>query len=184
MFRIISLCFTLCFMTMVNATFSYAFAESQDQNPSSTMATVGRDGNIIALVVALNTNEVKAGELAAKRSKDSKVLAFANTMVNDHSNNREEALKLSSQNNIPAQSDRESKQLEKSGAAELKMLEATTPSSFDRKYIKAMINGHQKALSLIQKSISHASNAELKSFLEKTKNTVAHHLAMAKALKD
>ncbi|WP_262711509.1 DUF4142 domain-containing protein [Mucilaginibacter corticis] len=49
-------------------------------------------------------------------------------------------------------------------------------SAFDKAYVAAMVEGHQKTLALMQSEASGGKDADLKAFATKTAPVVQHHL--------
>lgn len=54
--------------------------------------------------------------------------------------------------------------------------------SFDREYIKHMVDGHTKSVELFTRASKECKNEQLRAFAEKTLPTIKEHLEKAKKL--
>ncbi len=57
-------------------------------------------------------------------------------------------------------------------------LKSKTGADFDKNYVAAMVEGHQKMLSLLQDGAQNCKDSALKNFAAKTAPTVKAHLDM------
>lgn len=123
--------------------------------------------------------EIKAGELALQKSKDSGVKKFARQMVKDHTRTTKKlqaALKKGGADVSPPT------ELDAVHAEKLKQLQGLGGADFDKSYIQMQVEGHAKALALHQGYAASGDNAMLKKLAGKTAMIVSHHLDEAKAL--
>ena len=143
------------------------------------------DPQIAAIVVAANTVDIDAGKLAAKRSSNAEVKAFAQQMIQDHSAVNASATKLVTKLHVTPEANPTSKQLADGGDANLKALKQQKGAEFDKAYIDHEVTYHQSVLdALDQTLIPSAQNAELKALLEQTRPAFVAHLAHAKHVQE
>jgi putative membrane protein len=119
------------------------------------------------------TTEVELGRMAAQKSTNPRVLAFASRMVRDHSeiDRKLAALAASKGVNLP-----EGKGLMNDAIyLELKVLSG---KEFDKAYVKAMVRDHKEDVSNFEKQRASAQDPDVKSFAAKTLPTLHEHLAM------
>ncbi|UKT65259.1 DUF4142 domain-containing protein [Pedobacter mucosus] len=123
--------------------------------------------------------EVALGKLALEKSTNAQVKEFATMMVNDHGKANAELMTLAQTKNItlPADVDDEHKK---------KMADLTklTGANFDKEYVSAMVDGHEKTLKLMQDEAKDGKDAELKTFASNTAPVVQTHLTMIKKIHD
>ena len=62
---------------------------------------------------------------------------------------------------------------------EITKLRGASPALFDRTFMSAQVEGHEKALKLHQDYAKTGDNAELKKFAQSVAPVVQHHLEMA-----
>jgi putative membrane protein len=143
------------------------------------------DPQIAAIVVTANTVDIDAGRLAAQRSHNAEVKAFAQQMIQDHSGVNAAATKLVTKLHVAPEPNATSRQLAAGGAANLKALESKKGTEFDRAYIDHEVAYHQAVLdALDQTLVPNAQNAELKALLEQTRPAFVAHLAHAKHVQE
>ena len=139
------------------------------------------DEQIAAITDAANTAEIAQAKLAQSKSKDADVKRFATMMVKHHG---EAKLKQAKLNLKPAESSIATA-LESDAASTLNTLKADKGKEFDKAYIAAQVEQHQRVLDTIdQKLLPNVKNAELKAYLDEIKPRVEAHLKQAKQLQE
>lgn len=115
--------------------------------------------------------EVALGKLALSKSSNAQVKDFANMMVMDHGKANDELKGIAQKKNmtLPAGLDAEHQ-------AKSDSLSKLSGADFDKAYVAAMVEGHQKTLALMQAEASGGQDADLKAFAGKTAPVVQHHL--------
>jgi putative membrane protein len=148
-----------------------AFAQSGGPN----------DAQIAGIVVAANSVDIDAGNLAKSKSKNKEVKSFAQRMVVDHSGVNKQASALVKKLKVTPEESDTSKGLKDGGATNVAKLKKLKGAEFDKAYVDHEVTYHQTVLDAIDKTlIPSASNAELKSLLEKVRPAIADHLQHAK----
>jgi putative membrane protein len=120
--------------------------------------------------------EVKLGELAASKAKDSEVKKFAQLMVKDHSAANEELKTLASKKglNVPAQCTKCQPKYDE--------LNALSGDAFDRKYASMMVADHQEAVSKFEGESKNGKDNEIRGWAGQKLPVLKHHLSMANDL--
>ncbi len=174
-------------------------SSSMTANPTDTSSTVSNTltnsstatqtspvdqqkvNRVLQTLIAVDNNEINAANEAQKRSSNSDVKDFAQTMVTDHTKNMQDAQALAQQLNVTLSSTEKMEKLKDMGKQELHKLQSVPAAQFDMVYINAMVEGHQKVLNMIdEKLLPNAKNQDVINFLKTTRDTVSHHLDMAK----
>jgi len=121
--------------------------------------------------------EVDFGKLAGEKASSAAVKDFAAMMVKDHGKANEELKAIAAAKNItlPAGLDTEH-------ANKQQELQAKSGAEFDKAYVKAMVEGHEKTLALMEDGSKNCKDADLKGFAAKTTPVVKHHLDMIKKI--
>lgn len=122
--------------------------------------------------------EIELGQIALKNTQDAGVRKYAERMVKDHS---------AADKKLKAIAAKESLQLPQSLDAEHESLKTKLQSlkgeDFDRAYVKAMANGHDKAVALFESASQQTQMpGELKQFAASTLPTLEEHKEMAHSL--
>jgi putative membrane protein len=138
------------------------------------------DEQIARVAEDVNDAEIAQAKLAQAKSKDADVKKFAAMMIAHHgeAKQRQAKLKLKGEDSGLATT------LHADAASTLDVLKTASPEDFDRDYVKAQVDGHQKVLdALNDRLIPSATRAEVKALLEQVKPVVEEHLVRAKNLR-
>lgn len=125
------------------------------------------------MVDFVNNAEIQQAELAQSKSKDPHVLSFASMMIAHHSEAKQQqsALGLGTAGSSALQ------QLSSEGQRTLATLRDKNGKDFDRAYMQAQIDQHQKVLDMLDRQLlPNADNPQFRSHLMKLKPTVQRHL--------
>jgi len=115
--------------------------------------------------------EVELGKLAQEKGTSAKVKDFAKMMVTDHGKANEELMSIAKMKNITLPSSLDEEHMKK-----MEELKSKSGAAFDKAYVSAMVEGHQKTLALMQEAAQHCKDSDLKAFAEKTSPIVKAHL--------
>lgn len=117
--------------------------------------------------------EVELGRLAVKSAASAEVRQFAQQMIEDHSKAGEKLKKLAQQKKVtlPAEILPQARQTKEE-------LAKLSGSEFDRAYVKAMVEVHEKDVTAFDAVAANATDADVKAFAAATVPTLKHHLQM------
>jgi putative membrane protein len=125
------------------------------------------DPQIAHIAYTAGDIDIKAAELALKTSKNDDVIAFANSMVNDHKAVNDQALALLKKLNVTPEDNDISKGLVKQAEQTQAELSGLSGAAFDKTYAENELAYHKAVNEALEKTLIPASqNAELKSLLE------------------
>src|SRR5262249_1193972 len=105
------------------------------------------------------------------------VRRFADRMVTDHTKNNQELVTIAAHENIAVP-----KELDSEHAQLRDKLSSMKGAEFDRAYITAMRNDHQKMADLLKTSQASVSTDEMRTFIKTTLPVVQDHLRMAQQI--
>jgi putative membrane protein len=145
-----------------------------------TDTTAPSDGQISGVLDAANTGEISQAKLAIKNAKDQRVKTFAQHMVIDHERAESSLRSVLRKDNLTLQNGPLSDQIKSGSERVMATLRSETGADFDRSYIDAQVDQHQKVLDAIDRFRAQTSNADLKSVLDATRARVAAHLGEAR----
>jgi putative membrane protein len=116
-------------------------------------------------------SEVELGQLAQTKASNPAVKDFGAMMVKDHSaaNVKLKALAASERVSLPDSPS----MMEKASRTKLNMLSG---DSFDKSYIKGMIDDHKEDINEFQKEVSEGKDPQAKAFASATLPTLQMHL--------
>jgi putative membrane protein len=140
-----------------------------------------------------NMAEIKLGEMASTRAQNADVKAFARMLVQDHTKASDELKQIITKHNVmpPAE-------LSEDGRQTSERLSKLQTTEFDREYVKAMVDKHEKTLDHLEERVDkegddanprftpkkndNAFEMQLNEFAAKTAPVVNRHLEHAKQL--
>ncbi|MBA3963558.1 MAG: DUF4142 domain-containing protein [Chthoniobacterales bacterium] len=121
--------------------------------------------------------EIELGRLATERASTSAVREFAQEMIKDHTKAGEQLEALAEQKKVklpPGILPQAMQTKEK--------LTALRGEDFDREYVKAMVQVHEKDVVTFEAVAKNATDADVKAFAALTAPTLRHHLEMIRTI--
>ena len=185
--RLISIVSTLAIAAVSIAAATFTTYEAAATNivmsePATTSPVT--DPQIAAIVVAANTVDIKAGELAQSKTTNPKIKQFADTMVRDHTAVNKAAVELVTKLGVTPEENETSRSLTSSGEQTRERLRGLTGKEFDIAYIDNEVTYHATVIKALDDTlIPNAKNAELKALLIKVRPSFVTHLQHAEQLK-
>ena len=156
--------------------FAGAAAADQPLTGASPKPGETQDAGFLQKAGAGGLAEVQLSQIAVRQADSPEVKKFAQQMVDAHTaSNKELGLIAAKQHQkLPAQMDGDHQKLRG-------RLEGSSGPEFDRIYLKAMVQDHEKMATLLETGKGTGS-AEVQKFARNTLPAVQEHLAMAKSL--
>jgi putative membrane protein len=161
------------FMTLVAAGFYLAMPCAQ----AATTVVTG-DQNFILAAAQGGMTEVKLGDLAAQNGTRADVKEFGQMMVKDHSAINADLKALASQKGVTLPDSLDTKH-----QGMVDKLAALNGSAFDEAYISAMVKGHKMDAKAFKAESVATTDADIKSFVDKSLPVVEMHLEHIKTMK-
>jgi putative membrane protein len=121
--------------------------------------------------------EVQMAQLAQQKASSDDVKKFAQTMIDDHTPNNEQLVKLATAKGLTPPTDPNAMQQKM-----LAHLQGLSGAKFDKAYVKIQVRAHTMMLKEMRMEAQRGKDADLKNFAEQTSSTVEHHLSMAQDL--
>ena len=155
---------------------------AMDNGAATNMAEPGplTAQSFVNAVAASDKFEIETSALAKTATQNSGYLSFAETMVGAHSESTAKLKSIVGAMNPPLTPD---DTLSAAQQGTLDSLKRASGAAFESGYKTAQIDGHQKALDLLNDYAASGDNAQLKAFASSMIPKVTAHLNMAKALK-
>ena len=141
------------------------------------------DPEIAHVAVTANAIDVEMAALAPSRARSADVLAFARTMVTDHTAVNERAAALASRLGVTPIDNPVSRSLRTGAEPASQHLTRLTGAAFDRAYMEREVHYHQAVIDALDHVlIPQADNPDLKALLEAVRPAIAAHLAHARTI--
>ncbi|GAB3509438.1 DUF4142 domain-containing protein [Pseudoxanthomonas daejeonensis] len=142
-------------------------------------AATSDEGAALAVLNAINSHEIAAGQQALAKGVKGDVAAYAQMMIDQHGENRSKTTALGPDENAPEAVAQRSK-----GEQELAALDRVAGDGYAKAYVDAMVKGHAEALDVLDsRLIPSATRPEVKAHLVVAREHVANHLKQAEALR-
>ena len=141
-------------------------------------AMAAADQDFILAAAQGGMTEVKLGDLAAQNGTRADVKEFGQMMVKDHSAINADLKALASQKGVTLPDSLDTKH-----QGMVDKLAALNGSAFDEAYISAMVKGHKMDAKAFKAESVATTDADIKSFVDKSLPVVEMHLEHIKAMK-
>ena len=123
--------------------------------------------------------EIQSSQLALRTSSNNEIKKFAQKMIDDHTAADQKLTETLKQANLPGLKygmDQDSRGL-------VKQLAVFRGAAFDRAYVRDQIQGHEKAVELLEAYSKSGDNDALKQLASTLLPTIKEHLQMAEGLR-
>ena len=162
-----------------NASNANATRSATNSNATSGTASLSSDDRSFMTEAATGgMAEVELGRLAAEKGQSADVKKFGQRMVDDHSKANDELKQLATRKGVTLPTDLTSEQ-----KSEKDKLSKLSGAAFDKEYMSAMVEDHDKDVKAFQDEAKDAKDADLKAFVNKTLTVIEEHDRMAKEIK-
>ena len=142
---------------------------------SGTQALAKSDTAFLTEAIQINLAEISVGDLAQKNGGSDDVKSFGKMLVDDHSASNTKATSLTQANGVTPPT--EPKAADKQKHDELAKLSG---ADFDREFAKAMVKGHEEAISKFE--AASKGDDDIAKFAQETLPTLQKHLKTAQTL--
>lgn len=159
-----------------------AYAAASHSMPTTLDKQKGsdKDAEIIALLIAVDKNEMAAAKKSIKKSTSPAIKEYSNMLYQEHKNNLDEAMKISKQTGIRPVQTSKTMSLKEDGKKDMAAFSSLKGKEFDKAFIAAMVKGHRGVLVILNKE--RATNPEVRKLVQTTTPAVKHHLQMAQKI--
>jgi len=141
------------------------------------------DDQIATITLAVNSGEVEQAKVAKEKSKDKRVKQFAQHMIQQHTKAKQKGEQLAKKDKLMTSESTVATDLTTAASQTLESLKSAEPTSFDKTYMDAQIQQHERVLELLNSQlIPDATNMDLKAQLEEARTMVETHLSEAKEI--
>jgi putative membrane protein len=129
----------------------------------------------------INQAEIKIGNLAEDKGTQDRIKDYGKELVKDHTSAEARIAKLADK--LKLDDSQWMVELTPKQKDDYAKLESLDGAKFDQRFSSKMEQGHQEAISFVQKSLKNAKSPELKELLTELMPKLKHHREMARDLK-
>jgi putative membrane protein len=151
----------------MNSNANAAAATGDTTSPSGFMMEAARGGMA----------EVELSRPAQTKAQNAEVKAFAQKMVQDHTNANTELKALAAKKNVTLPTE-----LDSLHKGILETMGKLSGAEFDKAYVNLMVADHEKSVALFQLQASSGTDPDAKALAAKTLPTLKMHLEMIKGI--
>lgn len=144
---------------------------------TSTTIQVQADSAFIREALAGNLLEVNLGDLARQQAADSSVKQFGLRMVTDHASMQNQLTSLAARNGLTIQP-----RLDPSQQSQVTRLRQLSGAAFDRAYMNAMVQDHQRDVAAFERQSTTAHSPEVRQLASSGLTVIRGHLDMAQRI--
>jgi putative membrane protein len=147
------------------------------QDPRAGTPLTDQDRTFLQNAAKADQDEIDVGTLAQQKSSNSQVKSYANTLVNDHTKNKQEVENLAGKKGVSVQA--------KQGAtarSEYQLLQGQSGATFDRSFASQMVQDHEKAISMFEQALKDTRDPDLRNYINSTLPVLRKHLTEAQNL--
>jgi putative membrane protein len=143
------------------------------------------DGQIAAVVRAINVAEIDQAKIAEGKAKEPSVKHFAETMIAHHAQAVKDVDELDAHLNLRPTDSQLVTELRVNATSVENKLSANDDPTFDKAYMMSQVDAHRQALDTIDSRLMPAVRSQdLRQMLETLRPRVANHLQMAQTILD
>jgi len=138
---------------------------------AKTGTSAKSDEAFLAAAAQADMTIVHIGKMAQERAETPKLKEFANTLVQDHTNDYQELTELAAKagDGIP-------KAIDKQNDHTISMLDHQKGKSFDHAFLESQSAEHERLVSAFKREAEHGSNPDIKAYATKALPTMEQHL--------
>ena len=159
---------------------------AQSAKSADAAAPSAKDIECLAKLHHDNEMEIQMGKLAKKNGQSKQVKHFGELLIKDHSLADQQLTALAKKKNIdltmPEPKDEAEKAEHQAAMDTMNRLETLKGEEFDREFAKMMVEDHQKAIDLIQGTLTQTTDAKVSTFLNKVLPVIKEHKRVAESL--
>ncbi len=144
------------------------------KSPEKEPAT---DQEFLVKAIACNIAEIHFGEKTLKESENKDVRGFAQMMIDDHTQAKNDLMKVAKEMKIAVVEG-----LEKNTREAMTKLSKLKGSDYDNEYMHLMVKGHEKASKLFHTWAKKAKDSDLREIASKVATKADEHLERAKEI--
>jgi putative membrane protein len=153
------------------------WAQASGNSSSSSSKLDSADTQLVKQAAQGDMAEVELGKLAEQKAAASFVKQFAERMVNDHSQAKDQVQTLASQKGITLPTSLDAKD-----KATKERLSKLSGEQFDRAYMQDMVKDHTKDVNKFKQEASSAKDPDVKALATQTLPTLESHLKEAQQI--
>jgi putative membrane protein len=145
-----------------------------------------QDNETLAKLHHDNEMEIKMGKLAKQNGRSKQVKSFGDVLIKDHALADKQIVSYAKSNKLdltlPAPKDSAEQAEHQARMDAMKRVESLEGEEFDREFARMMVEDHQKAVTMVETTLSATQNTKVHTLLNKILPVLKEHLRLAEDL--
>lgn len=160
-----------------NTNRSNAFSSTVPQPMAAAVTMNAQDGQFITAAGSSDQFEIQTSQIALQKSRRADVRAFAQHMIDDHTNTTQQLTQLAASKGASV-----TQGLDPTQERLLAAVRTAGPGNFDRTYLNGQVTGHTATVAAFNDEINGGQDTDVKAFAQQNLPTIQQHLADARRL--
>lgn len=144
---------------------------------SQTAAAGGSDQKFVDMAAQIDMTEAHFGQMAADQASSQDVKDYAQMLVTDHTSDYQQLSAAATKAGLTVP-----KGLDAAHDRMIAPFEKLKGATFDHRFVREMVTGHEKAIAEYKREINDGQNADIKAYATQALPTLQKHLEHAQAL--
>lgn len=150
------------------------------ETATRSIASEGQDGEVMAMLTALDNHEIQAATEAQSKASHQKVKEYATMMLTDHRANMQKTQSMAESMSLTSMDTPAVEDFKKKNSDTMATLTDKTGEDYDNSYMRMMARDHQEALRMIDNQLMPmAKSDEMKTHLSEVRKQFSDHLNKA-----
>lgn len=142
------------------------------------------DARIAAIVMDVNSSEIREAQLALAHSRNPRVRAYAQHILRDHTMLNNTLVQVARAEGIRPMEGRMAMRMRSNDQLQYRQLASLSGPAFDRAYMDAQINAHRRAINALDRRlVPDAHNPQLRVALQQARPGMVAHLQTAERIR-
>jgi putative membrane protein len=149
-------------------------------------ASTGTSADTLSQIHEVNETEIYVGKLAAKKGSTAEVKSYGKELVRDHERVERKVLALAKAEGVqlspPAPLSEQLKRMRNHDGAVQEMLANVSGNAFDRDFLHAMVEDHQKTIDALKQQQAASNDPKIKDLIQEILPQLTDHQETAEKL--
>jgi putative membrane protein len=149
-------------------------------------ASAGTSADILSRIHEVNETEIYVGKLAIKKGSTEEVKSYGKELVRDHERVEHKVVSLAKAEGVqlspPAPVSEQLERVRNHDGAVQEMLANVSGNTFDRDFLEAMVEDHQKTIDALKQAQSTSNDPKIKDLIQELLPQLTDHQETAEKL--
>lgn len=154
---------------------------AEEQRAAEVPQNLSED-ELVAALHRVHAAELGEAELARDRASSSEVQRFAERMITDHTQLRDQLNQAVTELGLQRQEGQATERLQREATERMNQLREASEPEFDRVYIGTQVRAHQNAIDILDANVPTIDDPQLRDVVEDQRRVLQEHLRLAEQI--